>query len=406
MRSNNRSARRSQSLGLDRLPATSIERFIFVHKFDYLIIGGGMAGASAGYFLADHGSVALLEMESQPGYHTTGRSAAFYAQSYGNAAIRALTVGCKSFFDAPPPGFTDQPLLSDCGALFVARDDQMDSLHAHFEETRALIPDVQLLTKQETRDWVPALREDYVAGGLKEPRSMSIDVHALHHGFLRGFREKGGVIATDNQVIGLGRTNGDWLAESRSGTYAAPVVINAAGAWCDQIGQLAGAQPIGLVPKRRTVIVFDNSSPHDSDSWPLTVDVDEQFYLKPDSGRILGSPANEDPMAPCDVQPEDIDIATAMDRLQKATTLEITSIVNKWAGLRSFVADKSPVVGFDPDAPGFFWLAGQGGYGIQTAPSMGLVSALLASGRDFPSHLVDLGLTAADLSPQRLREVD
>lgn len=374
-----------------------------MQSFDYIIVGGGMAGASAGFYLADKGTVALLEMESQPGYHTTGRSAAFYAQAYGNAAIRALTVGGKDFFDNPPAGFTDEPLLSDCGALFIARQDQLDALETLYEETRVLVPTVRKLSAQVARNWVPVLRDDYIAGGLSEPESKSIDVNALHQGFLRGFKAKGGSLVTDAEVTGLTRTDGRWQVDSRAGMFSAPVIVNAAGAWCDTLGGLAGADSIGLVPKRRTVIVFDNSSPYDSEHWPLTVDVDEHFYFKPDSGRILGSPANEDPMPPCDVQPEDLDIAVAIDRLQTATTLEIKRIVNRWAGLRSFVPDKSPVVGFDARAEGFFWLAGQGGYGIQTAPSMGLVAATLASGGAFPSHLTDLGLTADDLSPARLR---
>ncbi len=374
-----------------------------MEEFDFIVVGAGIAGASAAYELAGHGRVLIVERESQPGYHTTGRSAAFYAQAYGNAVIRRLTIGCKGFFDNPPPGFCDGPLLNDSGALFLARADQRDALAALYEETREVIPTVRLLERDAALELVPVVRPEYLAAALYEPDSKGIDVHMLHHGFLRGARKNGARLLCDAEILGLERTGGMWRVESSAGRFAAPVLVNAAGAWCDEIAKLAGARPVGLVPKRRTIITFDPPEGCDVSRWPLTVDVDEKFYFKPDAGRILGSPADETPMPPCDAQPDDIDVAVAVDRLETATTMKIRRIISKWAGLRSFVKDKSPVVGFDDEVAGFFWLAGQGGYGIQTAPSMGKVAACLATGRPLPPHLTDLGLDPADLAPNRLR---
>lgn len=372
-------------------------------EFDIVIVGGGMAGASAGYFMAEGARVLLLEMEAQPGYHTTGRSAALYSEAYGNAAIRALTSGGRRFYEAPPEGFADHALLTPRGALFVGRADQQDALDATAAEASANVDSIRRLDAAATRALVPVLRAGYVAGGVHEPDAMDIDVNGLHQGFLRGLRARGGEIRTSAQVTGLSRAGDAWQVDCRDGAVRAPVVVNAAGAWCDVVAGLAGVAPIGLVPKRRTAILFAPPDGADSAAWPLTVDVDESFYFKPDAGMLMGSPADETPMEPCDVQPDELDIAIAVDRIQTASELEIRRIEHRWAGLRSFVADKTPVVGFDPAAEGFFWLAGQGGYGIQTAPSMGRVSAALAAGQDIPADLQDYGVTAAALSPGRLK---
>lgn len=370
---------------------------------DIVVIGAGMAGASAGYFLAADGAeVVLLEREERPGYHSTGRSAAVYTQAYGNAAVRALTIGGKPFFDAPPDGFASHPILTPRGAMFVGRADQVGALERTAAEARALVPSVRTLDAGEARRIVPSLRAGYVAGAVLEPEAMDIDVDALHQGFLRGLRSAGGTVVTDAEVLGLERAAGVWTVTTRAGAFSAPIVIDAAGAWCDEIGRMAGCRPIGLVPKRRTAILFDPPPGTDIARWPLTIDVDETFYFKPDAGKILASPADETPMEPCDVQPDELDIAIAVDRIQQAADLPVRRIEHRWAGLRSFVADKTPIAGFDPAHEGFFWLAGQGGYGIQTAPSLGRVAAALVRGRAMPPDLVALGLSEAVLSPARL----
>lgn len=369
---------------------------------DFIVIGGGIAGASAAYFLAAAGRVTVLEMESQPGYHTTGRSAALYTEAYGNATIRALTTGGRRFFIEPPDGFTDHPILTPRGALFIGRADQAAALDAAAEAAGRLVDGIRRLDGAAARDIVPALKPDYVDGAVFEPDAMDIDVNALHQGFLRGLKAQGGTVVTEAEVLGLSRVGDAWEVDCRDGTLRAGVVVNAAGAWCDQVAALAGAAPVGLVPKRRTAILFDAPADMDIGLWPLCVDVDEEFYFKPDAGRLIGSPADETPMPPSDVQSDELDVAIAVDRIETATTIEIGHIVRRWAGLRSFVADKTPVVGFDPAVPGFFWIAGQGGYGIQTAPSMGQVAAQLAVGGGVPAHLADLGVTEEALSPRRI----
>ncbi len=370
-------------------------------SFDYIVVGGGIAGVSAGYFLARHGRVLLLERESSLAYHTTGRSAAIYTQAYGSAAVRALTVAGHDFFTAPPDGFADHALLGPRGAMFIGRDDQLAALDRAAEEGRQFVDSVRRIDAAEACSILPVLRPDYVAGAVLEPDAMDIDVHALHQGFVRGIRDHGGEIWTEAEVLTLNRAGAEWSVGTPGGTWTASVVVNAAGAWCDDLAALAGIDPIGLVPKRRTAVVFDAPPRTDIDSWPLTIDVDEEFYFKPEAGKVMGSPADETPMPPCDVQPEELDIAIAIDRIQTATTMTVDRVSHQWAGLRSFVADKTPVAGFDPAAPGFFWLAGQGGYGIQTAPALGRVTAALSRGRVLPAEIEDLGVTAADLSPVR-----
>ena len=363
---------------------------------DIVVIGAGMAGASAAHFLARRFDVLLLEQEDQPGYHTTGRSAALYTQAYGNAAIRALTVASKPFFDAPPDGFSEVPLLLPRGLALFGRRDQADSLEGAFRDGRRFVPEIRMLDSDGVCELIPALRPDYVAGAVFEPEAADIDVHAMHRGFLRGVP-----LRRNAEVEGLERCGSGWRVALRGGdALEARLVVNAAGAWADEIAEMAGAAPIGLVPKRRTAFTFEA----ETGEWPMAVDVDEQFYFKPESGRALGSLADETPSPPCDAQPEEIDVAMAVDRIEHATTFRIRRIERRWAGLRSFVADKTPVVGFDPGAPGFFWCAGQGGYGIQTAPAMGMAVASLAAGEGLPPEVRDLGLEESVLSPARFRE--
>jgi D-arginine dehydrogenase len=372
-------------------------------EFDFLIIGAGMAGASAGYALASQARVLILEQEDQPGYHTTGRSAALYAETYGNATVRALTTGGKGFYLNPPSGFAAHPLLLPRGVVFIGRADQRASLDAFLEEVSGLRSNIRRIAAAEVETQVPVFRPGYVADAVLDPDAMDIDVHGLHQGYLRGLKARGGQLVTDAQVRGLSRQAGLWQVESKAGRFAARVVVNAAGAWADEIGALAGAAPIGLVPKRRTAIRFRPPAGLDVARWPTIIDADEQFYFRPDAGQILASPADETPMPPCDVQPEDLDIAILVDRLEQVVTLPIPRIESRWAGLRSFVADKTPVVGYDDRIEDFFWLAGQGGYGIQTAPGIAALVEALARHEPVPPELEALGVTEAALSPIRLR---
>jgi len=370
--------------------------------YDFIIVGGGIAGASAAYELAAHARVLVLERESQPGYHTTGRSAALFVQTHGPAVIRALSRAAKDFFLNPPIGFAEHPLLTERGMLLIGRSDQSALLEQNFAQSSRHIAGVRRLDAKQACTLVPLLREEYVAGAVLDPEAMDMDVHAIHWGFIRGMRARGGKLVTGAELLGLERNVDGWIARTTAGDFAAPVVVNAAGAWCDVVGAMASAGPIGLVPKRRTAFIFDPPPAAEIAKWPSVIDVGEEFYFKPDAGKFLGSPADQTPMEPCDVQPDDFDVALAVDRIQRAARIPVAHVNRKWAGLRSFVADGCPVVGYDPRVEGFFWLAGQGGYGIETSPSMGRLTASLALGRAVPPDLAQQGVTEAAVSPARI----
>ncbi len=373
---------------------------------DFLIIGAGMAGASAAYELtggAPGATVVVLEREEFPGYHTTGRSAAIYTACYGHPVIRALSAASRPFFDAPPAGFAEHPLLTPRGILYIGRADQRSAVENLYTDCRDLAPGLRLIDGAEAEGLVPVLAPGYTDQAVFEPEAMDMDVDAILQGYLKGFKARGGTVITDAEVQGLERRQGGgWRVQTRAGPFTAGTVINAAGAWADEVARLAGLAPLGLVAKRRTAVVFDPPAGVDCASWPAVIDADERFYFTPDAGRILASPADETPTAPADAQPEDIDVATAIDRVERATTFKVASIGRKWAGLRSFFPDKVPAVGPDATEDSFFWLAGQGGYGIMTASAMGRSAAALAAGHDLPDDIRDLGLERQDLAPARL----
>jgi D-arginine dehydrogenase len=361
---------------------------------DFLVIGAGMAGASAAYELSAVGETIVLEQEDRPGVHATGRSAALFSETYGNATVRRLTRAGREFLTDPPDGFTEASLLSPRGAMFIAGEAELPRLEALAATERATGAFADL-PGEDVRARVPILRPEAAVAGLYEAGAMDIDVDALHQGYLRGLRRRQGRVATNAGVVGLGRESGAWIARTAAGDFAAPIVINAAGAWADQVAGLAGLGAIGLTPKRRTAALIAGPDT-DFSAWPLVIEVAERFYFKPDAGRLLISPADETDAAPADAQPEDLDIAIAADRIEQATTLVIRRITHRWAGLRTFAPDRTPVCGFDPRTQGFFWLAGQGGYGIQTAPALARLTASLIAGS--PS---EAGEIADAVSPAR-----
>lgn len=373
-----------------------------MQHFDFAVVGAGIAGVSAAYRLAPHASVVILEREHVAAYHTTGRSAALHSETYGSAEIRAITVASGRFYRKPTPGFADHPLLTPRGALIAGRAEQQAALQQAAATYARLVPSVRWLDARETLRRHPLLEPAAAAGGAIFEEAEDMDVAAIHGGFLKGARAAGAVLRLDAEVTGLDRKAGHWTIRMRDGDpIGAGTIVNASGAWADALAALAGAAPVGLVPKRRTAFTFDAPSGLDLARLPMVIDFDETWYIKPEVGQFLGSPADETPSPPCDAQPEELDIAVAVERIETATSLRISRIKNKWAGLRSFVRDKNLVVGYDPVVEGFFWLAGQGGYGIQTGEAAGRLAAGLALGRGLPDDIAGLGVAEAALSPAR-----
>jgi D-arginine dehydrogenase len=342
---------------------------------DVIVIGGGIAGISVASELSVAGAdVTLLEAERQLTFHTTGRSAALYFENYGHPDVRALTKASRRYFEDP-----DADFLSPRGAMVVAPPDQVDALSRQIGDALQHGTDIRRLNPNEACEIVPALRPDAIVAAAYEPEAADLDVAAIHQSFVRTFRREGGRIETEARVASLAH-DGSWTATTVGGSrYKADVIVNAAGAWADQVALSAGVQPIGLVPKRRTAFMV--TAPEGSAQWPLVVDAHHTFYFKADGQQLLCSPADETPSEPCDAKPDETDIALAIDRINQMTTLGIRSVRSSWAGLRSFVPDGGMVISFDDQAPGFFWVAGQGGTGIQTAPAAAALTADLIQGR-------------------------
>lgn len=370
-------------------------------RSDFLIVGGGIAGASAGYFLAAHGRVTLLEREAVHGYHSTGRSAALFSEYYGNGAVRALTAASRPFYTAPPPGFR-QALLSPRGVLALCPH----GAEARFADVLAAgltaPTPVRELCPGEAERYCPVVRPEWFSRAMLKPAAMDIDVDAAHQGFLRGISERGGSVVRSAGVRALTRRGGAWRAVTDAGEFTAGCLVNAAGAWADEIARLAGVPGIGLTPLRRSACIVAPPAAANISGWPMVADVTETFYFKPESGRLLLSPMDANPVHPGDARPDDIDVAAAIDRVQAATTLEIRHVQHAWAGLRCAVEDDTPVVGQEPGEASFVWLAGLSGYGIQTAPATGQLAAALATGAppQFSDHNADIDL--AVLAPGRI----
>ena len=375
-----------------------------MREFDVAIIGAGIAGASLAYRLAGERSVLLLERESQPGYHATGRSAAMFMESYGPPTVRALTRASLAFYEQPPDGFGDRPLVTPRGVLYRATHDQ-EALLQEMQRTLAATGSLlERLDADAALVRVGCLRPEVLHGALFEHGAQDIDVHALHQGFLRGMRGRGGELRTGAQVVAAQRDGTRWTVGLADGEAVhAHAVVDAAGAWVDEVATLFGAAPIGLVPHRRSAFTFKAPDGLDVSGWPAVVGVDESYYFKPDAGQLLGSPANADPTVPHDVIPEELDIALGIHQIEAVTTLTIRRPTSTWAGLRSFVRDGEMVIGWDERCPGFFWLAGQGGYGIQSAAGASELAASLLCGRPLPPELARHGVDPRALAPQRLR---
>jgi D-arginine dehydrogenase len=375
-------------------------------SFDVAIVGAGIAGASLAWHLAPHARVLLLERESQPGYHTTGRSAAMFMESYGPPQGRALTRASRAFYTSPPPGFADVPLLAPRGALYVGwtgDEARLDEVAADLRATGSVIERIDAAAALAL---CPVLRPEGLLGGLWEADAMDIDVHALHQGFLRGARHPangpGATLRCGAELLQAQHAAARWTLTLGDGSTAtARTLVNAAGAWADPVARIAGAKACGLQPNRRSAFAFAAPEGLDVRRWPTVDRVDDSWYFKPDARQLLGSPANVDPVPPHDVQPEELDIAIGIHRIEQDTTLRIRRPQRTWAGLRTFAPDGELVIGWDGAVDGFFWLAGQGGVGIQTAWGAGALAAALWRGVPLPPALQAQGVDPVRLSPTR-----
>jgi D-arginine dehydrogenase len=367
---------------------------------DVIVIGGGIAGVSIAYELSKVVRVTVLEMESTLAYHTTGRSAALFLETYGGVQVRALTTASRPFFEQPPDGFesaliTPRPLLQ-----FAAegRGHVVERMHA---EVLPLVADAELLDGAQCCEVFPLLRPDVAERGIYEPRAMALDVAAIHQGYVRGARGNDTAIYRDAEVVTLDRRANLWTATTSDGRrHRAPTIVDAAGAWADVVATKAGVRGIGLRPLLRTIFLVASPMGERSKGLPNCSEVDQSFYANPEGAQFLCSPADETPCAPCDAKPDQLEIARAIDAINAATTIGARSVTSSWGGLRSFAPDRQFVVGEDAEAPGFFWLAGQGGYGIQTSPAAARLGAALVLGRPVPPDLVARGLDATRLAPR------
>lgn len=372
-----------------------------MREFDVAIVGGGIAGLSLANFLAPHRTVAVIEREDGLGYHSTGRSAAEFVLRYNAPEVCKLAAISKTFFDQPPEGFSDIPLLKQRGGVMIANAEKAARLETVFAEESAANPDLKRLTVDEAIARVPILRRDYVASAFYDPNFWDIEVDNLLQGYLRGARRHGAEVIERSDVTAARREADGWVLLTSAGEIRAQVIVNAAGGWADPVATLFGVPPAGIVPHRRTAITVDLPAEIDALTLPEINEIDEDFYMKPEGGRLLASPADATPCEPADVQPEEIDVAWAAHYVEEATTVPVRRIFKSWAGLRSFSPDKLPVIGYAKDRSDFFWLAGQGGYGILTSPALGALAANLLIGAPAPESFAANGLTPNAFSPER-----
>jgi D-arginine dehydrogenase len=366
---------------------------------DIIVIGGGIAGLSAASILSAHAKVTVLEAEEAIGYHSSGRSATMLHYALGDPLVRALTLASRPFFEAPPPEFTDVPLGHRMPVLIHAREDEiakLDRLHADI----APFANLDRVEEDGVLELCPAIRTGVggAVAALVDRNGIRLDPHALLQGHAHALRQAGGEVVTNARVSGLRYGGGAWAVTTERGqTFSAPTIVNAAGAWTDVVAELAGIGRLGLQPLRRTIITFDGPEGEDTSGWPYVKTVGDELYFAPESGRLFASPMDEVPSDPCDAQPDEYEVALAAHRVEERTTMKVGRIHSRWAGLRTFAPDRHLIAGFDPRAEGFFWLAGQGGFGLQTSPAMAAIVEALIAGTSWPIEAV----AVEALSPAR-----
>jgi len=372
-----------------------------MQRYDVLVVGGGISGVSVAYELAADRSVGLIDMESVLAFHTSGRSLATFLESYGGPVIRALTTGSREALENPPD-IMEPPLLSPLGLLWLGPQGQSNLIHGLHDAVRDLVPDVQIVSGSEAEEINPALAKGYTEIGMFEPGATSIDVNALHQGYVKGVRRLGGEVRVSTKLVSAERKGSIWRVKDSAGNeYEAETIVNAAGSWVDEVAEICGAKPVGIRPLRRTVFLVSAPADLSLQGIPLTGNIENTWYFMPQGEFFACSPADETLMEPCDAKPDPLEIARALEAINEATILKARSIKSPWAGLRNFVPDGVPVVGYDEVAEGFFWYAGQGGYGMQIAPALSKTAVALIDGLPIPEDLVARGLKAEDISASR-----
>jgi D-arginine dehydrogenase len=373
---------------------------------DFIVVGAGIAGASVAYELSLSGKVVVLEMESAAGYHSTGRSAAVMTENYGPAVWSRLVTASRAFLEIPPEGFTDVPLVTPRGALFLARSHEQAQLAKQADELLRRGASIELTSAEEALRFCPALRTSEFSSALYEEGCKDIDTNALVAGYLKAQRARGGQFIANAKVEALKHSGGVWRVSTPRGVFEAPVIVNAAGGWVQELATLAGLSYRNVVPFRRTAVVFDPPAGSAIHSWPMTFDVAETFYFKPEAGRIMVSPIDMAPSDPCDAQADELEVAIAIDRIHRYTTMEVQRVAHKWGGLRTFAPDHEPVIGRDPEQPSFIWLAGQGGNGVMAGAAAARLAASFALNAEIPPDIAALGVTSENVSPGRACVVD
>jgi D-arginine dehydrogenase len=366
-----------------------------VDTSDILVIGGGIAGLSAAAALSRHARVTVLEAEEQIGFHSSGRSATMLHYALGNRLVRALTLASRDFFDSPPDGFSEMPLGRRMPVLIHAREDEREALDGLEAELSAFAA-LERLDARGVHELCPLLKPDALYG-IADRNGIRLDPHALLQGNLRQLRARGGALHSGQRIAALEHRTGVWTVTTEAGErFSSPIIVNAAGSWADTVARLAGVSPLGLEPKRRTIITFDAPPGTNLDALPFAKTIGDELYFAPESGRLFASPMDEVPSEPCDAQPEELEVALAAYRMEQRTTVKVEQIHSRWAGLRTFTPDGHPAVGFAAGVEGFFWLAGQGGFGLQTSPAMAAIVESLVIGTVWP---------VADVTPEALAPV-
>lgn len=367
------------------------------NKFDIIVIGAGIAGASIAAHLAESRRVMILEMEDRPGFHTTGRSAATFEPNYGPAPMLAFTRASNDFFLAPPPGFADGPLLVPRSSLFFEAEGQ----EAAAKRLLAAGSGLEELSETQALELYPVLRKGYARRTFLDPHTGDLDVDLLHRGYLKLFKARGGQLLTSAPAETIERTGGAWRLATPQGRFEAAILVNGAGAWGDVVAAKAGVRPVGLQPKRRSIGIIPVDGIPGVAGFPMVTDMGETWYAKPQSGKMMVSSADATPVDPHDAYADDMAIALGIERLMNATTIEVNHLDHSWGGLRTFAPDGSPVIGYAPSTEGFFWLVGQGGYGIQSAPALSRTAAAMVQGERLPRDVLDAGLVLAEILPDR-----